>query len=71
MWLAVILIPAIQPSSLTAKESSGVGRKSSKIYALIPFPASVSAASVANSFDIRLESNAIATPLSFPFCDKM
>ena len=52
LWLAVMLMPAMQPNSRTAKDSSGVGRRDSNLYALMPFAASVIAASMANSGDI-------------------
>ena len=65
------MIPAIQSKCLTANDNSGVGRKDSKINALIPLAARVRAASSANSGDICLESNAIATRfLSVP-CSKI
>ena len=66
LWFAVILIPAIQPSFLTAYESSGVGRRLSNTYALIPLAARQSAAATANSGDILLESYAITTLLLSP-----
>ena len=60
-----MLIPAVHFKVRTANDSSGVGRRDSNTYALIPFAARQSAASSANSGDIRLESYAMATPLSF------
>ena len=63
LWLAVIIIPAVHPSSLTAKDSSGTGLKWSNIYVFIPFAFNTKAAWVLNSGDILLESKLIATPL--------
>jgi hypothetical protein len=54
----------VQPNSQSAKESIGVGRRDGKMYALIPFTAIQRAVSLANSGDICLESNAMATPLA-------
>jgi YbbR domain-containing protein len=54
----------MQLRSLNANDNSGVGRSEGNIYALIPLALRQSAASSANSGDILLESNAIATPLS-------
>ena len=68
LWLAVTTIPAVQPSVRSAKDSSGVGRRLSKMYALIPFAANTHAAVSANSGDIRRESNAIATPFAAAPC---
>ena len=55
-----MLIPARQPSSLTAKESSGVGLAESKMYTFIPFAASTSADSCAKSAELFLVSYAMA-----------
>ena len=60
-------IPEMQPSVLSAKESSGVGLSDSNTYALMPFAAMHSAASSANSGDMKRESYAIAIPFSCPF----
>ena len=65
------LYKEMQPNSRTAKESSGVGRRDSNRYVLIPFAFRQSAASRANSGDILLESCAMATPFSCPFWEIM
>ncbi len=49
LWEAVYTIPASHPKCLTAKESSGVGRKSSNKYTLMLFAEKTSATIFANS----------------------
>ena len=58
---AVITIPPWQLKCLVAKESIGVGLKLSYKYTFTLFAQRVKAAASANSFDIFLESYAIAT----------
>ena len=57
----------MQFSFLTANDSSGTGLNVSNIYVFIPFAFKHSAAYSLNSFDIFLESYAIATPFSCAF----
>ena len=54
-----------------SKEFSEIAANSLNTYAFIPFAFKHNAASSANSGDIRLESYAIAIPLSAPPCFKM
>ena len=61
MWLAVTTMPASQLSSLTAKESIGVGISLSYRCAVIPLAASTHAAVCANSSEHSRESYAMAT----------
>ena len=65
LWLAVIIIPAVQPNSLTVNDNSGTGLKDSNTYVFIPFAFKHNAVISLNSFDIFLESYDIATPLSW------
>ena len=60
-------IPEIQPNVLNAKDNSGVGLSDSNTYALMPLAAIHSAASSANSGDMKRESYAIAMPFFCPF----
>ena len=55
-------MPAMQPYSRTAKESSGVGRRVSKIRTLMPLPAMTAAASRANSSEWWRQSKQTAMP---------
>jgi hypothetical protein len=52
---------------LTANDSSGVGRSSSKTYPLIPLPAKTLAASNANNPNLYREPYAVAIPFSLAF----
>ena len=54
-------MPALQPSSRTAKESIGVGISRSYMCAVMPFAASTHAAVRANSSEHSRESYAMAT----------
>ena len=55
-------MPAVQPYSRTANESSGVGRSDSKSLTAMPLPAMTQAASRANSVEWLRQSMQMATP---------
>ena len=62
-----MLIPEMHPSSSIANESSGVGRRESKRYTVIPFAARTLADISANNRELFRLSCAMATPLSAAF----
>ena len=66
LWLAVTLMPAWQWYSRTAKLSSGVGRRDSKIRTWMPLAAQTSAAARANSMEWFRQSMQMATPRRLP-----
>ena len=59
-----MFIPETVPRYLTMKASSGVGRRSGKIYDFIPLAASMHAASIENSLEKYLGSWAMTTDFS-------